>query len=311
MRNIYLKKIFVFCIFLFSSGDSLSEQVPSTLEVFPDEPPIYRDELDHAKRLSLGGVTPSYRPTASMIRFLSDFGVRSLRLINVEWDNKLIKGNDIFEVQWSKKLERELFLCKEFNLIPHIVVGQVVPHGLEITGDGNERRGISDWDGYRKYISMFLHHVIVKWNFNKVALEVGNEMDNNKFNWVSEKPMKGRLDPAGYVGYYKLFKTINEVVQDYKEQYPNVDLLIGGPALTQNSMNYQENSPKNWLIRFASDIVKDDVKIDFFSMHFYGSAGSREEFKWRVKELNKRLKREEKNIPIWITEWGTSAFFQF
>jgi hypothetical protein len=95
-----------------------------------------------------------------------------------------------------------------------------------------------------------------------------------------------------------------------KEEFPQKTILVGGPGLTQNSMNHKPGSSKNWYIRFIQDITKKNIQADFISMHFYGSAGNRNEFQQRLQWLYAAMQQSGQRFPVWITEWGTSAFFQ-
>lgn len=269
-------------------------------------------DIETLKHVALGGYTPSWRPTMPMLEKLSRTGFRSLRMINIEWDNiaRVVDG-DFVEMRWSKKLERELRMSRELGLTPHIIVGQIIPDGMQISGSGNDRRGVSDWDLYRKYLVALMDHVVDDWGFRKVIWEVGNEMDNHKFNWVPERKLDIRLHPEGYQAYLRLYTFIANEIQRYRTLHPEVEFLVGGPALTQNSANHPPGANKNWLVRFASDIARHRIPCDFFSMHFYGSAGTRDELISRISDLQKAGEQDNRVLPpIWITEWGTSAFFQ-
>lgn len=272
---------------------------------------LHNSILDKSKKLAFGGFTPSYRPNHEMIKGLAAEGFFSMRLINVEWGNRVTTSGNLKKVAWSRKFQRELEKCKQLGLRPHVIVGQIVPDGLQEIGERNERRGVKDWGIYRQYIHALLDYVLRDWGFKEVVLEVGNEMDNPKFNWVPVRPLRSRLDLQGYRFYFKLFTEISRAVSEYREKNPGANLFLGGPALTQNSMNFPSSSDKNWLARFAYDVVSQEVPIDFFSMHFYGSAGSRSELQRRIEVLNEKFQAAGRSLPIWITEWGTSAFFQY
>lgn len=266
--------------------------------------------LDTLRALAVGGVTPSYRPTNNMIELLRRDGFISMRLINVEWDNQVgLDDEGKLRVLWSKKLERELETCRKQGFRPHIIIGQIVPHGLEAGGEGNKRYGIRSWPLYREYIRLFLSHVNQEWGFHDVVWEVGNEMDNNKFNWVAPN-MHGRLDPKGYAPYLELYRVIANEIANYRSQNDGINYLVGGPGFTQNSMNHKSGSDRNWIIRFAGDVAEMQIPCDFISMHFYGSAGTRKELVDRTGMINAVLHAKGETKPIWITEWGASAFFQ-
>lgn len=267
--------------------------------------------IDDLKRIASGGFTPSYRPTAVMLAKLSDDGFRSMRLINVEWDNiaRLDEGR-LSGVHWSRKLERELETCRQLGLIPHIVVGQIAPHGMQASGEGSERRGVRDWEVYRQYLRLLFEHVVRERGFTETVWEVGNEMDNPRFNWLSREPLTAKLDPEGYRLYLELYRLIADEAERFRRAHPDIRLSIGGPALTQNSMNHPADSVRNWLARFARDVAEQGIPCDFLSMHFYGSAGSRRELVQRIALLYAAARPAGRPLPLWITEWGASAFFQ-
>lgn len=259
----------------------------------------------------MGGFTPSFRPSGYMIARLAHDGFQSMRLINVEWDNVArLKDGRLAGVQWSRKLERELETCRQLGLIPHIVVGQIAPHGMQASGEGNERRGVRDWSLYRQYLRLLFDHVVREWGFTETVWEVGNEMDNPRFNWLSPVPLTTKLDPEGYRMYLDLYRLIAEEAERFRSAHPDIRLSIGGPALTQNSMNHPADSPHNWLVRFARDVAAQSIPCDFLSMHFYGSAGSRRELVQRIGLLDDAARMAGRPLPLWITEWGASAFFQ-
>lgn len=267
--------------------------------------------VDKLISLAKGGFTPSYKPNGKMISALANDGFKIFRIINTEWDHVVsYDGAQVTNIRWSRKLERELRKCKELNLKPHIIIGQIVPKGLQKIGEGSQRRGVFDWKLYEQYIYQLANHVVDDWGFKNVVWEVGNEMDNPKFNWVPEVQLKEKLDPRGYEYYLNLYKFITKILNDFRSEN-NVSFLIGGPALTQNSMNHPEDSPKNWLTNFAKDIVKHNIVCDFLSMHYYGSASNRPELKLRINILSNILNNKVTDTQIWITEWGASAFFQF
>lgn len=268
--------------------------------------------LSTLKDLATGGFTPSHKPTMKMLSLLARDGFQTMRLINVEWDNSAkINEQGRVKIEWSRKLERELDICKQLGFKPHIVIGQVAPHGLQASGKGNERRGVRDWALYRQYLQELFAHVVKERGFTEVIWEVGNEMDNHHFNWLSSEPLDQKLDPNGYGLYLELYRVIAEEVARYRSAHPEVRMLVGGPALTQNSMNHPAGSDHNWLVRFASDVVRYDIVCDFLSMHFYGSAGSRRELTRRVAMMDAASRQGGRSLPLWITEWGASAFFKF
>jgi hypothetical protein len=262
------------------------------------------------RHIATGGFTPSFKPTPSVLWKLRTIGTRRMRLINVEWDNRVRVAKDgSLDITWSNKLEHELRLCKTNGWIPHIIVGQTLPQGVgEMDGD-RHIVGPVPWTLYERYLDAFLRHVTQKHGFSVSEWEVGNEMDNPKNNWLVPKSVTAKLDPRGYSAYLKLYAFISRVVQRYRTEHASLKILVGGPAVTQNSMNHVPDSERNWIVRFANDSSSLGLACDFVSMHYYGSDWSGNELATRIGWIRAALAKHGKQKAIWITEWGADPFY--
>lgn len=264
-------------------------------------------EVINMKYLLTGGITPSFKPGKAAFRSLKTYGIRRLRLINIEWDTRAIWDDVDFRIiSWSPKLKSELSLCKRYEWLPHIIIGQTVPghpDGREVNGNN------FDWNIYKQYLKLFFDYVTNDWGFENVSIEVGNEFDNPKANWPGRPFMRQHLDDAGYMGYLRLYREISKFIEEYQKKNTKVKIRLGGPALTQNSMNYKPGNPRNWYIRFINDVIRQNLLCDFISIHSYGGDSTLQQFSEWIGWLKQAMYKNKVDIPIWITEWGASAFF--
>jgi hypothetical protein len=237
-------------------------------------------------------------------------GTRRMRLINVEWGSEAkVREDGSLAISWSNKLEHELQLCRENRWIPHIIIGQTLPKGIgELDGD-RRVTGEVPWVLYERYITAFLEHVTKEHGFTVSEWEVGNEMDNPNHNWLIPGAITAKLDPQGYSAYLELYSHISQAVQRYRLARPKLTILVGGPAVTQNSMNHAPGSERNWIIRFADDVGRLRLACDFVSMHYYGSDWSGNDLATRIGWIRKTMARHGAQKAIWITEWGADPFF--
>lgn len=283
---------------------------PVTLTVTPGTAASQLGDPSLLRSLAMGGFTPAYKATPAVLEALSTGGEQRMRLINVEWGTKVrIQPNGTLHIRWSHKLEHELAECRKYGFIPHIVIGQTDPAAVTGWQRNGHVIGVDSWPRYRAYVRAMIRHVVVDWGFADSEWEVGNEMDNPKFNWVDVNGMNGRLDPAGYHAYLKLYSAISDVFAKAKKQFPTDTILLGGPALTQNSMNYPLDSKRNWIMRFSHDVTAEKLVCDFISMHGYGSAFSRPSLLERVNAMRQAMDADGRIMPIWFTEWGANAFY--
>lgn len=265
---------------------------------------------DRLRYIATGGFTPSYQPTQKVLWNLRNIGTRRMRLINVEWNTRVkIRKDGSLDIAWSNELEHQLQLCKENRWIPHIIIGQTLPRGLGALNSEMHLAGDMSWTLYERYVTSFIEHVTKERGFTVSEWEVGNEMDNPKANWLAPESVRQNLDPRGYAAYLKLYAHISEAVQNYRTAHPALRILVGGPATTQNSMNYPPDSDRNWIVRFVNDVGRMKLACDFVGMHFYGTDWSGDELAVRMGWIRDAMARYDRKMEIWITEWGTSPFF--
>ncbi len=265
-------------------------------------------KLQDIKFLATGGFTPTFNPSKKVFLKLQESGARRARLINVEWGNRIKVTRDReLSIKWSKELENGLRLCKRYGWKPHIIIGHSPPVGLVESDKDRKITKPIDWDLYDKYIQTFLDHVTGHWGFKETEWEVGIEFDSAHTNWLVKGGMRRNLHPTGFNAYVEHYEKISVTFSAYKSKYPELHILLGGPALTQNSMRFPPGSKFNWITQFIEEVGRRKLLCDFISMHYFGNAGSGSDFVQRITWMNATIKRHGQSIPIWITEWGPSA----
>jgi hypothetical protein len=88
---------------------------------------------------------------------------------------------------------------------------------------------------------------------------------------------------------------------DLWPQLQNTGMRLGSPAVA-----YGGNTPGGWLDRFMTGVKQRNLRVDFITLHWYGSDFSSAavgHFMSYVKAVHDRYK-----LPIWITEYGLMNF---
>lgn len=288
-----------------------STHISVTVSVAPGAVFANTASIGRLRQLATGGVTPTYRPGRKILQRMRADGIRRLRLINVEWGTVVsVRPNGRLSIHWSRKLENELRLCKKYGYIPHIVIAQTAPRGIAKMTKEGQVYGVTSWETYETYIKAFVRHVAVTWGFNVSEWEVGNEMNNSHWDWLRYPRGNVQLDDRGYRDYIKIYSHISSAFRYEKKALPDKTILLGGPALGGNSLNYPPNDPRNWLVRFVRDVAARHLLCNFVSFHIYGSDFSGADLAKRIGWIKDAMRTSKLNIPIWITEWGASPFFK-
>jgi hypothetical protein len=93
-----------------------------------------------------------------------------------------------------------------------------------------------------------------------------------------------------------------------------VRIILGGPASAGVASYYFGKF--NWHERFLADIAKKGIRLDFFSLHYYGNNGSignrpnltpYPAFEKIMANLHAWISMYRPGLPIWLTEWGPSG----
>jgi hypothetical protein len=92
-----------------------------------------------------------------------------------------------------------------------------------------------------------------------------------------------------------------EQALDLWPQLQGTGMRLGSPAVA-----FGGNTPGGWLDRFMTGAKQRNLRVDFITLHWYGSDFSDAavgQFMGYVKAVHDRY-----NLPIWITEYGLMNF---
>ncbi len=268
-----------------------------------------KGSLGSTERLKdlLNGVGYDCSPDPELLGPLQKLGIKRVRLINVDNGNTSIQGNKLH----APDLEKQLDWCQKLGAQPHIIIGQGIPLWLS-TYKNDPKFGPLDWILYQDYLKLFFKHVIFEKGFRIATWEVANEPDA-KGAPVPKYPRTSKwASEEEYQAYFQLYRNVAVVAAQLEKEYSDVKILLGGPASCGPIIDKPYDF--NWH-RFLKDVVENDLKLDFFSFHFYGnqsSIGDRPNltvyptFKYAMKSLRDWINTYKPGLPIWITEWGPS-----
>lgn len=237
--------------------------------------------------------------------------MKHIRLINVDYgQNTLVNGK-----LHAPRLTAGLEWCRRIGAAPHIVIGQGIPIWLS-TYNNQRLYGPSDWDAYRAYIYRILYYVIVTEGFSSATWEVANEPDIDYAPYPQYPRSQAFGKEDDYRAYFKLYRTIAEVAEQFEQDYPGSSVPLGGPVTTIFSFGRASWVSFNWHERFLADVAKRDVKLDFFVFHFYGNgSGIRNRpamnsiyppFEEIMQQTKTWIEKYKPGLPIWLSEWGPS-----
>jgi Ca2+-binding RTX toxin-like protein len=77
-------------------------------------------------------------------------------------------------------------------------------------------------------------------------------------------------------------------------QLQTTGLRLGSPAATKNGTL----GTNSWLGRFMTEADRQDLQVDFITVHYYSTDGDVDAFKSWLEAVYKQYKK-----PIWVTEW--------
>ncbi|MDD5059022.1 MAG: hypothetical protein PHQ60_14230 [Sideroxydans sp.] len=243
---------------------------------------------------------------------LQPLGLTKIRLINVESRNMVQIDSAKHQVKFDfKSLQPGLQDCKKYHLIPHIIVGQN-PQSALLIEKGEKKFGVSDWEIYGQYAYAFLKYVMVEQGIMRADFEVANEPDINGASWLLPNKLPYG-DSAMYAAYLHLYQVWSGAADRLSREHPELSLRIGGPDSGPYTF---AGGSFNWYGQFAKDVVKQKLRLDFCSFHFYGNEsalaglpafGPYPSFAGQIEYIRNSLNNEGLNgVPIYITEWGPS-----
>lgn len=244
---------------------------------------------------------------------LKPLGIDDVRLINVERSESTRRDSVSGALSFDfSNLAFGLADCKEYGLVPHIVVGQRPQEALA-SGQANAPYGVFNTQEYEEYAYALLRFVVVNEGFSQADFEVSNEPDINGASWL----LPGR-QPNGsiamYEAYLGLYTAWAHAVTRLLKEYPLSHVRLGGPAITPYTLAYGR---VDWAKQFIQDISARQLPLNFFSFHVYGDQdalsgvagfGPYPSFADRVAYYQGLLRRAGLNgTQLYVTEWGPSS----
>lgn len=243
-----------------------------------------------------------------LVPSLKGIGYNLGRIINGDVLNNDFKN--------SHRLNARLDFCKAVGAAPHVILARRIPYHLSSAPLNAKQRsmfGPNDWDKFDNYIKNWIKYVTVTKGHKNAIFEVGNEPEhgsplleyvpNAKFKWSKKV----------FDNYLEIYRHCSNVARDLEKEL-GFPIMIGGPTGGLAQFGSDNNSK-----RFIEFCGKNELKLDFYSFHWYGNAHPNfgQSFSRKIdtkKNLDTRVKATRKlldinglkNTEIWNTEWGPS-----
>jgi predicted negative regulator of RcsB-dependent stress response/beta-xylosidase len=314
------------------TATSCLAQSLSQIEVFADKK-YNVTEVDDIKQLKklAHSVGWEFSPNKITDTYLKDMGINRIRCINIdrlpgEFDKD---GKFIIDEHMTTRLNNHLRVCSEIKAIPHLVIGPYMPEALSKHVQIKEVRegimgnvgisgriyGPTDYTLYRNYFTAFFEYIIIKKGFKNAVFEAFNEPDIGG-GFVYENPGVPRMgSKEAYENVFKNYKVIAEAATNFEKHHPNLKITLGGPALAW-AYTFKFGS-FNWGNRFVEDCAKNNVKLDFIGVHYYGNispiSGKTNKaynayptYMEMVAILKEAIAKHKPGLPIYMTEYGPS-----
>jgi hypothetical protein len=344
MRTVKLS--FTFVILMFALGCLSQQNRVSTTDRFEINPPdgdirnvkllidpttpvsvTGGNDLAHFQYLA-SGVGWEFEPNAETTARLREIGIQSLRHINVDIrtrDQGFFDSNGKFIITNAERLDKEFNTVREIGTTPHIILGLHLHEDLIVTVDDippedkerfmgllqNTTFGPNDYGKFQNYLEAVFEYVLITQGFPSDRFELGNEPDiGGTPHPFPPKPAMGTK--ALYDGYFELYRAASKAARNVEMRNPGIKVQLGGPALSW-AFTFRFGD-FNWLEKFLYDVNKEQLKLDFISVHYYGNHSSlKGEYTAGYPPFTKLLEttfaardKYTPGVPVWITEWGPS-----
>ena len=266
---------------------------------------VTADDMERLRDLS-GTVGREFEPTAKTDEALKKIGIRMFRCINVAPVAGTFDEEGDFRVGENKILDDHFATCRAVGATPHMILAQWGPTIVVLPKAVVTEQGI-DWPRYRNYCKALFGHVLIENDFPDAAFEVGCEPDIR-----TDRGAAGSR--ANYMAYFEVYKHIAQAAREFEVENPGYHVTLGGPTLAGPFTFLYGDF--NWAERFMRDVGREKIKMDFFSIHFYGNLGPLDgepsggypTFS-RIMQMTRQWR--DKYVPgaqIWITEWGAHCY---
>lgn len=285
----------------------------NVLEVVPTNPwsVTGKDDRQQLQRLA-AGVGWGFNPNDNTSVALTKVGMKTIRCIGVDPLPGVFLPNGSFQVGQSDNLLAQLQTCRDIGANPHIIIAQGLHPDLRVSGQ-TDVFGPTDWTKFRNYCQAFFEYIVITQQFPNAVFEVGNEPDiGGVISPTPPKPANGSL--AGYNAYFNLYTNVAQAAVKFEQTHPGMKIRLGGPALGwAYTFTYGDF---NWTERFLRDCGTNNVKLDFFGIHYYGNTSSLHgEYAANYPSFDAMLSATRgwrdlytPGVPVRLTEWGASYF---
>ena len=305
---------------------------PSQIDVFAGETQNVTsgNDIRQLKRLALS-TGWEFSPNGITDAYLKDLGIDRVRCINIdrfpgEFD---ATGRYTIHGHMTTRLDRHLDTCAALDAIPHLIIGPSMPDALirravpkEVregimgnVGISGRRYGPSDYTLYRNYFEAVFEYILVEKGLTNAVFEAFNEADIGGGFMYETPEVPGRGSKEAYDNLLKNYRTIAEAAARFEARHPGRKVVLGGPALAwAYTFKFGDF---NWGNRFVEDCARNDIKLDFIGVHYYGnispiSGETRTEynaypsFVKMVASLKQTIAKHKPGLPIYVTEYGPS-----
>ncbi len=267
----------------------------------------------------------------------------SVRSIHDEDGSILSSGTFVPSAAFKETMDR----YKDMGMsTPHIVVGLKKPDHLPPFPDANPSPTPSpspcptpppadgpwnwtaaEWDNYEDYCYKLIRHVMLDYRggWQEVRFEITNEAEVAGELWsaVPNYTCPHKWGPGQrelYDGFLKIYREWAQAAQRVANE-TGKNPRIMGPVTGIGSVLYWTSTP--WHIWFLDDITAEGLRLDVFTIHFYGPSDPignqpdyypieerRYPFAQLISDFRTKLNAVGRpNTPIHVTEWGPCDWF--
>lgn len=236
--------------------------------------------------LAQGGETDKDGNIVSFSEISTEISLIKPKLIRIDhiFDlyTKVSFDNNQIVIDFTE-LDKALAVIKSSSAVPFLSLSYM-PSALAINGDITGPP--NNWNLWSELIKKTIEHVSGEknLNLNEVYYEVWNEPD-----------LFGNWRINGARNYLTLYEYT--IIGANNAQNTN-NFFIGGPAIT--------HPMQNWILDFSDFIIKNNLRLDFFSYHLYN---------FSIDQINSSVTKSKEWIastllydkPIIISEYGPSS----
>ena len=287
-----------------------SSSVSVTADVVVDASQIVsqtgHDDLSAAKNIYASASSPESNgglyPDWSLIS--SEFPMKRMRDINGLGDCALDNNGNLIG---CTRLDNDLQNIQQFNLTPHVIVGQWAPSFI---GGNPLQWGTAQWATYDALCYAIVNYVATQYGgsgFSEAFFEVENEMDTDTTPqdlWLTTTPTVPQGDPSRFTQFDTVYSHWAKAVTLVAQQNPSKKIRIGGPSTGFWTVYY--GSGQLWHNQIIQKYAAEGIRLDVVTLHIYsGDASVLAKYAQSIR--NTLIANGMGQAEIWVTEWGASS----